>query len=158
MAKKKMKKTNALRILDQLNIEYNLYEYDFSDEQIDGESVANKIGKDKQTVFKTLVCKSGKEHFAYVIPVMYNLNLKKAAKVSGVKKVEMIPLKTLLPTTGYVHGGCSPIGMKKQFQTYFHEDVILLDTIVFSAGLRGLQVEVPSSLVETMQFTIADLV
>lgn len=158
MSKKKIKKTNALRILDQHDIKYQLYEYDFSDEHIDGMSVAKKIEKNPEEVFKTLVCKSDKEYYVFVIPVIYNLDLKKAAKAANVKKVEMIPLKTLLPTTGYIHGGCSPIGMKKEFETFFHEDVILFDKIIFSAGLRGLQVEVSSSIVEEFGFKIADIV
>ncbi len=158
MSKIKKKKTNALRKLELLGISYDLYEYEFEDKHIDGSTVANMIGKDPSEVFKTLVTKADKNYFVYVIPVNTVLNLKKAAKAAGVKRVEMIPLKELLPATGYLHGGCSPLGMKKEFKKFIHEEVILFNSIIFSAGLRGLQVEIETKYISDLNLEVADLV
>lgn len=133
-------KTNAVRLCDSHQVSYHLYEYDSSDGALDGMTVAAKIGRLPESVFKTLVTVgSSKSNYVFVIPVDSELDLKKAAKAVGEKHVEMIPMKDLLKTTGYVKGGCSPIGMKKSFQTVFDETLILLDEVIFSAGRIGLQ-------------------
>jgi Cys-tRNA(Pro)/Cys-tRNA(Cys) deacylase len=138
-----MKKTNAMRLLDRDKIPYKLYEYEVMEGKTDGITVAASIGKDPDQVFKTLVTVGpSRTHYVFVIPVAKELNLKKAAKVTGEKKIEMIPMKDLLPTTGYIHGGCSPIGLKKQFRTFIHETCRQYKTIIFSGGARGVQVEV----------------
>lgn len=142
MAKKETK-TNVMRILDSANIPYTVHTYDVSDDLIDGVSVAKKCGQDPEQVFKTLVTVgSDKQHYVFDIPVGAKLDLKACAKAAGVKNVEMIHQKELLPLTGYIHGGCSPIGMKKQFKTIFDETIVLFDTIMISAGKVGMQVEV----------------
>lgn len=144
MAKKEKEiKTNAMRMLDEAGVTYTPHTYEVEDGMIDGVSVALKCGEDPEQVFKTLVCISNtKEHFVFVIPVGNKLDLKLCAKAVGVKSVEMIPQKELLPTTGYIHGGCSPIGMKKKFVTVFDETIVLFDSIMVSGGKVGLQVEV----------------
>jgi len=142
MAKKETK-TNAMRILESAGINYTLHTYDVSDDLVDGVSVAKKCGENPEQVFKTLVTiGNDKEHYVFVVPVAQKLNLKACAKAAGVKSVEMIPQKELLPLTGYIHGGCSPIGMKKSFATIFDETMILFDTILVSGGRVGIQVEV----------------
>ncbi len=142
MAKKETK-TNAMRMLESAGINYTLHTYDVSDDLVDGVSVAKKCGEDPEQVFKTLVTVGNdKEHYVFVVPVAQKLNLKACAKVAGVKSVEMIPQKELLPLTGYIHGGCSPVGMKKPFKTIFDETMILFDTILVSGGRVGTQVEV----------------
>lgn len=139
----KIKKTNAIRLLDSENISYIATEYDVSDNLIDGVSVAQKVGKDPEEVFKTLVTvgHSG-ENYVFVIPVTGELDLKKAAKAAGEKKIEMIPMKDLLKTTGYVKGGCSPLGMKKSFSTFVDEQIEIVESITFSGGKVGLQLTV----------------
>ncbi len=142
MAKKEIK-TNAMRILDQNDISYTIHTYDITDDMIDGVSVAKKCGEDPEQVFKTLVTVGNdKNHYVFVIPVAEKLDLKECAKAVGVKNVEMIPQKELLGLTGYIHGGCSPIGMKKKFETVFDETIILFDKIMVSGGRVGTQVEV----------------
>jgi Cys-tRNA(Pro)/Cys-tRNA(Cys) deacylase len=142
MAKKETK-TNAMRMLESAGINYTLHTYDVSDDLVDGVSVAKKCGEDPEQVFKTLVTVGNdKEHYVFVVPVAQKLNLKACAKAAGVKSVEMIPQKELLPLTGYIHGGCSPVGMKKPFKTIFDETMILFDTILVSGGRVGTQVEV----------------
>ena len=137
-----MLKTNVLRILDKENIKYNSREYD--DEITDAVEVAKAVNKNPEEVFKTLVTEANNhEHYVFVIPSLMTLDLKKAAKAAGVKSISLIHQKELLPLTGYIHGGCSPIGMKKLFPTFIDETAILYDSIVFSAGKRGLQVELP---------------
>lgn len=134
-------KTNAMRILERNKIEYAHYEYDA--EITDGVKVAELVGQDPRKVFKTLVTVSGKGHnYVFVIPVGETLDLKKAAVSVGEKSVSMIKQKELLPLTGYVHGGCSPVGMKKLFPTMIHESAKELEKICVSAGQRGHQVEV----------------
>lgn len=153
------KKTNAMRILDTHGIAYTIHTYDVSDNVLDGVSVAQKTNQNPEQVFKTLVTQADtKEYFVFVIPVAEKLDLKAAARSAGVKSIEMIPQKNLLPLTGYVHGGCSPVGMKKQFKTFFDETIVLFDTILVSGGKLGMQVEVkPDDLLSITQGTIAQL-
>ena len=139
---KKDEKTNVMRILEQKKIPYNSYNY-LSTGAISGVEVAQVLGEDPDIVFKTLVTVGKtKEHYVFVIPVEKELNLKKAAKSVGEKSIEMIKQKELLPLTGYVHGGCSPIGMKKQFTTTIDKSAERHEKIIFSAGKIGYQVEV----------------
>ena len=155
---KEPEKTNVMRILDQKNISYNSYAYG-TGEAMSGVEVAALLGKEKETVFKTLVTvgKTG-EHYVFVIPVAEELDLKKAASAVGEKNIEMVKSKELLPLTGYVHGGCSPIGMKEFFRTTIDETAILFDSILFSAGKIGHQVEVDlESLEKVIPFALADL-
>ena len=135
-------KTNAMRLLDAAHIPYAIHTYDIGDNLIDGRSVAEKCGQDPEQVFKTLVTvgHSG-EHYVFVVPVENALDLKKAAKAVKEKFIEMIPQRELLGLTGYVHGGCSPFGMKKPFFTVFEETAQLYDTIMVSGGRVGCQIE-----------------
>ena len=132
-------KTNAIRLLENGNVPFHFYEYDVSDGRIDGKSIAEKIGKSPDQVFKTLVTQAppGKDYFVFVVPASGELDLKKAAKACGRKSIEMIPQKLLFPLTGYIHGGCSPIGMKKLFPTFIDETAILFDKICVSGGRIG---------------------
>ena len=134
-------KTNVMRILDKKKIPYRFYTYG-TGEAMSGTEVAKELGQDPASVFKTLVtaAKSG-EHYVFMVPVAEELDLKKAAKAVGEKSIEMIKSKELLPLTGYIHGGCSPIGMKKFFTTTIDSSVLTRDTIFFSAGKIGCQVE-----------------
>ena len=138
---KKLEKTNAMRILAAAGLPHTLHSYDDSS-AISGVEVAAQLGEDPDHVFKTLVTqgKSG-EHYVFMIPVAQELDLKKAAKACGEKSVAMIKSRDLLPTTGYIHGGCSPIGMKKPFPTFCDETCVLFDTIIFSGGRIGTQIE-----------------
>ena len=158
MAKKKEEKTNVMRVLEQHGIPYTPHAYP-PDGPIDGVSVAGFLGQDVERVFKTLVTKgSTGAYYVFDIPVAENLDLKKAAKAVGEKSIAMLPQKELLPLTGYVHGGCSPVGMKKQFPTVFHETVILFDTICVSAGKIGAQVELaPQALLDLLGASAADI-
>ena len=132
-----MKKTNAVRILDSNNIHYKLFEYEFNEDEIDAISVANKINAPHDQMFKTLVATGDKTGVVvFVIPGNAELNLKKAAMVSGNKKIEMIKVKDLLPLTGYIRGGCSPIGMTKKYITFIEETSQLFYTIYVSSGIR----------------------
>lgn len=147
-----MEKTNVMRILDAKRIEYLAFTYDNTETR--GEVVAKLVGKDPNTVFKTLVTVGNdKNHYVFMIPVCTELNLKKAALVAKVKSIEMIKQKELLPLTGYIHGGCSPIGMKKEFPTFIDEVALLFDSITFSAGKVGYQVELK---VEDLKKLIGD--
>ena len=135
-----MEKTNVMRLLDQAKINYIPHEYDKT--CTNGEEVARLCEKDPECVFKTLVTRANtKEYFVFCIPVNHTLNLKKAASSVHVKAIEMIHQKELLPLTGYIHGGCSPIGMKKKFKTIINDTAIVFDTICVSAGKVGFQVE-----------------
>ena len=156
---KKEEKTNVMRVLEQKNIPYTAHTYP-TDGAIDGVSVATMLGQNAEQVFKTLVTRGASGgYYVFDIPVAENLDLKKAAKAVGEKSVAMIAQKELLPLTGYVHGGCSPVGMKKQFPTVFHETVILFDTICVSAGKIGYQVEVaPDALMELVGAEAADVI
>ena len=159
MAKNKEEKTNVMRTLEQKKIPYTAFSYD-PDGPIDGVSVAAETGLDAASVFKTLVTKGASgAYYVFDIPVAENLDLKKAAKAVGEKSVAMLPQKELLPLTGYVHGGCSPVGMKKQFPTVFHETVNELDLIAVSAGKIGHQVQVkPADLLNLLRAKTADVV
>lgn len=152
-------KTNAVRALDAKKIAYQLHEYDTQDGKTDGVSVANKTGVAVEKVFKTLVTVgASKEHYVCIIPVAEELDLKKVAKHFGEKKIEMIHSKELLPLTGYVHGGCSPIGMKKLFKTAIDESATTQETIYVSAGRIGAQVELaPTDLAGIIRAVFCDL-
>ena len=136
------KKTNVMRILEQKKIQYDVYEYYYSDNMIDGVSVAGMIGKSASQVFKTLVSKgrSG-AYYVFVLPADKELDMKKAAKAVGEKSIELIPVKQIEPVTGYIKGGCSPVGMKKAFVTTFDSSAQSHGKIIFSAGKVGFQVE-----------------
>ena len=159
MAKNKEEKTNVMRTLDQKKIPYTAFSYN-PDGPIDGVSVAAETGLDAASVFKTLVTKGASgAYYVFDIPVAENLDLKKAAKAVGEKSVTMLPQKELLGLTGYVHGGCSPVGMKKQFPTVFHETAVLYDTICVSAGRIGAQVECrPGDLIALLRAKTADII
>ena len=149
MSKQKEEKTNVMRILDQKKIPYTPHTYPVGDAAPDGVSVAKLLGQDPAAVFKTLVAKGASGgYYVFDIPVADTLDLKKAAKAVGEKSVAMLPAKELFPLTGYVHGGCSPVGMKKRFPTVFHRSCLEHETICVSAGKVGLQVEVgPADLI-----------
>ena len=153
-----MKKTNAMRILESENIDFEIIEYSTQD-GIGGVDVAEKLGEDKDRVFKTLVTESKEgENFVFVVPVSSELDLKKAAKASESKKVEMIPQKKLLPLTGYVHGGCSPVGMKKEFKTFIDSSAENLDFFYVSGGKVGMQIKLnPKGLVNLIDGEFADI-
>ncbi|SHJ86083.1 Cys-tRNA(Pro) deacylase [Paramaledivibacter caminithermalis] len=142
----KAKKTNVIRILDQKNINYNTFQYDKDDGKIDGISVAYKIGKDPKVVYKTLVAQgSSKNIYVFIIPVSEELDLKKGAKVAGEKKIDLIPVKEILKVTGYIRGGCSPIGMKKKYKTFIDTSAFKIEKIVVSGGKIGIQIEIDVS-------------
>lgn len=155
---KKEEKTNVMRILDTAKIEYKSHCY-LDTGAVSGTEVADALGEDYDCVFKTLVTvgKSG-EHYVFAIPVDKELDLKKAAVAAGEKSISMVKSKELLSLTGYIHGGCSPIGMKKYFKTFFDETAMLFDTIFFSAGKIGYQVEMsPSDIDKIIPFEYKDL-
>lgn len=146
MAKQKVQKTNAIRLLDQQKINYDVYEYVVDPEHVDGITVAHKIGYDVSLVYKTLVATAGaNKYFVFVIPVAQELNLKAAAKVAGEKKIDMLPVKELLGLTGYVRGGCSPVGMKKLFPTFIDATAQQHGDMIVSAGKLGLQMNVQAA-------------
>lgn len=159
MAKKHDTKTNAMRILDAAHAEHEIVLWD-CEQALSGVEVAELLGEDPDHVFKTLVTqgKSG-EHYVFMIPVAAELDLKKAARAAQEKSVAMIKSRELLPLTGYVHGGCSPIGMKKQFATFIDETCQLFDEIMFSGGRLGAQVKMPfDALADVVDITPVDLV
>ena len=140
MAKQKIEKTNAARLLDRAKIAYELIPYEVDENNLAANHVAEQLGEDIATVFKTLILRGDRTgHLVCVVPGDHEVDLKAAAKVSGNKKVEMIPMKELLPTTGYIRGGCSPIGMKKRFPTFISHHVSEQSEITVSAGVRGAQ-------------------
>lgn len=153
-------KTNAVRLLDLKKVEYKLYEYEAPDGFLDGVSVAIATGFEPEKVFKTLVTQgASKEYYVCVIPVAHELDLKKAAKHFGEKKLDMIPAKDITKVTGYIKGGCSPVGMKKQLRTAIDASAQNLERIVVSAGKVGMQVELPlQSLVEAVDAKLTDLI
>lgn len=154
-------KTNAIRLLEQEKISFSIHQYPWDGKKApDGASVAREMGQNPEQVFKTLVAKGASgEYYVYDIPVEETLDLKKAAKCVGEKNISMLPLKELFPLTGYVHGGCSPIGMKKHFFTVIDETCILYDTIFVSGGKIGLQIEInPDDLVSYLNAITSDLV
>ena len=155
----KMNKTNAARLLDKAGIAYELVAYEVDEEDLSATHVAAQLGEDIGQVFKTLVLRGDRTGiFVCVVPGDEEVNLKLAAKVSGNKSAEMLHVKELLPTTGYIRGGCSPVGMKKQFPTYIHSMCMGYDVIYVSAGVRGMQLKVaPGDLVAYTRATVADL-
>lgn len=159
MAKRKEDKTNVMRVLEQKGIPYTPHAYDPDTDGVDGVSVAKALDQDPARVFKTLVARgASKALYVFDIPVAETLDLKKAARAVGEKSIAMLPQKELLPLTGYVHGGCSPVGMKKQFPTVFHDTVRLAGTLCVSAGRVGLQVELaPGDLLDLLNAATADL-
>lgn len=152
----KTEKTNAARLLDAAGIEYELVPYSYSEEDLSAESVAAELNEPIEQVFKTLVLRGDKtKEFVCVIPGDMEVDLKVAAKISGNKNCEMLHVKDLLPTTGYIRGGCSPIGMKKPFPTFIHESALLYDYIYISAGKRGLQIKInPQALIDFVKMGI----
>lgn len=156
---KKEDKTNVMRVLESKKVTYESHAYE-PDATLTGEQIAGILGEAPENVFKTLVTqgKSG-GYFVFVVPVKEELDLKKAAKAAGEKAISMIKQKELLPLTGYVHGGCSPIGMKKPFPTFIHETAQALDKIFVSAGKVGFQIELkPDDLITVAGCKVADLV
>jgi len=155
---KKEEKTNVMRILDGKKIPYESHSYE-PDATLTGEDIAGILGEDPDKVFKTLVTQGkSKAYYVFVVPVRAELDLKKAAKAAGEKSIDMIKQKELLPLTGYVHGGCSPIGMKKAFPTFIHETAQNLDKIFVSAGKVGFQIELaPEALIEVAGCTLSNI-
>ncbi len=160
MSKQKEEKTNVMRLLDQKKIPYAPHAYPVGDEVPDGVTAARLLGQDPAAVFKTLVAKGASGgYYVFGIPVGATLDLKKAAKAVGEKSVAMLPARELLPLTGYVHGGCSPVGMKKRFPTLFHRSCLGLETMCVSAGKVGYQVEVkPNHLIALVDASTTDLI
>lgn len=155
----KIAKTNAARLLDAQKVPYELIPYQVDANDLGAQHIAEQLGEDIQQVFKTLVLKGDKTgHFVCVVPGAEEVDLKLAAKVSGNKKCDLIPMKELLPLTGYVRGGCSPIGMKKAFPTYIHTTAQSYDHVYVSAGVRGLQLKIaPLDLVRMSHATVCHL-
>ena len=160
MAKQKIEKTNAARLLDRAKIKHELIPYTVDEQNLAATHVAEQLGEDIATVFKTPILVGDRTgHLVCVVPGNHEVDLKAAARVSGNKKVEMIAMKELLPTTGYIRGGCSPIGMKKHFPTYVHHTCNEHPYIYISAGVRGLQVKIaPADLLRIAQAETAVLV
>lgn len=161
MAKgEKINKTNVARVLDSKKIPYSLIPYTVDENNLAAQHIADELGENIEQVFKTLVLHGDKSgYFVCVVPGNCEVDLKKAAKLSGNKKAEMIPMKDLLSVTGYIRGGCSPVGMKKPFPTWFHNTCLNFDYIYLSAGVRGLQIQVNAkNIVELVKASIGDLV
>lgn len=156
--KNQIEKTNAIRIIEQKKLNYQFHDY-VRTNAISGEDVAKVLNQDPNHVFKTLVTiGKSNNHYVFLVPVNMELDLKKAAIAVNEKNIEMIKSKDLLPLTGYIHGGCSPIGMKKQFTTIIDESAILYDTIMFSGGKIGYQVEMSiDELSKVVEFKLADI-
>lgn len=156
----KITKTNAMRALDVAKIDYTVSSYEVDEEDLSGVHAAESLGVDAEIVFKTIVARAGvNEYRVFCIPVADELDLKKCAVVSGDKRLELLHVKELLPTTGYIRGGCSPIGMKKKFPTYIDETAILFDKIYISAGVRGTQIVInPQDLCAYLNSSFHDLV
>ena len=154
-----MKKTNAMRLLEAAGVDYEEFEYDAS-LGISGTDVARTLNEDVNMVFKTLVTETNKgEHFVFIVPVAMELDLKKAAKAAGAKKVDMLKQRDLLPLTGYVHGGCSPIGMKTKLKTFIDESAMDKEYIYVSGGKVGLQIKLsPADLIKLTDATAIDIV
>lgn len=158
-SKDKIAKTNAARLLDRAGIAYELIPYTVDPDNLAADHVAEELGEDINCVFKTLVLNGDKcGHFVCVLPGNMEVDLKKAAKAAGAKKAEMVHMKELLPLTGYIRGGCSPVGMKKPFPTYFHSTVLDFPFIYVSAGQRGLQFKVaPGDLIGYCSAQVTDI-
>ena len=151
-------KTNVMRILEKEGIDYNHYEYPHGKDAVDGLTVAKLMGQDPETVFKTLVTHGGSGYYVFVVPVAQELDLKKAAKAVGEKSVEMISVKDILKVTGYIRGGCSPVGMKKQYKTVIHRSAENIDKMTVSAGKIGYQIELaPRDLISLIGANTADI-
>ena len=159
MAKQKIEKTNAARLLDRAKIKYELIPYVVDESNLAATHVAEQLGEDIAMVFKTLVLMGDRTgHIVCVVPGNHEVDLKAAARASGNKWVEMIPMKELLPTTGYIRGGCTPIGMKKRFPTYIHSTALNFQFIYISAGVRGLQIKIaPTDLINFVGAEVGDL-
>ena len=157
---KNIKKTNAARLLDQMKVAYDLIPYEVDENDLGAQHIAEQLGQPIERLFKTLVLRGDKLGlFVCVIPGAEEVDLKKAAKITGNKKVEMIHVKELLPLTGYIRGGCSPIGMKKALPTWFHESIVQYDHVFCSAGQRGLQFRIaPRDLVDAARGQLADII
>lgn len=155
-----MSKTNAVRILESQKINHSVHAYEVDEEDLSGTTVAHKIGAPEETVFKTLVAEGDKNGInVFCVPVTEELNLKKAAAASGNKKIEMVKVKDLFDLTGYIRGGCSPIGMKKNYPVYMEEAAQLFEKVYVSAGTRGMQVKIsPADLAEVTGLIFADLI
>lgn len=155
-----IQKTNVARLLDKAKIPYELVPYTVDENNLAADHVAEELGEDINQVFKTLILHGDRSgHFVCVVPGNTEVDLKKAAKAAGAKKAEMIPMKELLPLTGYIRGGCSPIGMKKPFPTFFHQSALDFDVIFVSAGVRGLQLKIaPQDLIDYVNASITDLI
>ncbi len=156
----KIQKTNAMRILDSNRLSYEVLSYAHGTEPVAGLAVAKQLQEDPEQVFKTLVTVANtKEYIVFVIPVAYELHLKKCAKAAGVKSVEMIHVKDINKLTGYLRGGCSPIGMKKQFRTFVHESCTKLPAMMFSGGKIGVQIKMqPDDLLKLIHAETADII
>lgn len=153
-----MKKTNVMRILDSKKIKYDTYTYNFEDKN-DIKNTSELINKPPEIIYKTLVTKSNRNYYVFIIPINEHLDLKKAANSVNEKKIEMIKEKELYPLTGYVHGGCSPIGMKKFFKTTFHDDIKTQREIIFNGGKVGVQIKVNVSDIEkVIEYEVYDLI
>lgn len=152
-------KTNAIRLLEKARIDFDVLEYDFDPDDLAAQHVADSLGQDINRVFKTLVLQGEKVgYFVCVVPGNTEVDLKKAAKVAGAKKADLIPMKELLPLTGYIRGGCSPVGLKRPFPIFFHETALGFDKIFVSAGQRGLQLAIsPADLIAYVGASVADL-
>lgn len=152
-------KTNAARLLDKAGIDYELIPYTVDEENLAATHIAEQLNEDINVVFKTLVLKGDRTgFFVCVIPGNMEVDLKSAAKVSGNKKADLIPMKELLPVTGYIRGGCSPVGMKKPFPTFFHSSCTDLDFFYISAGVRGIQFKVkPADIISYTKASVADI-
>ena len=157
---KKIEKTNAARLLDRAKIAYDLVPYTVDEDNLAATHVAEELGEDIATVFKTLVLRGDRAGlFVCVIPGDKEVDLKAAARVSGNKKADLIPMKELLPTTGYIRGGCTPIGMKKPLPTFIHTTCLDHERIYISAGVRGLQIAIaPNDLISFVGATVTDLI
>lgn len=154
-----MSKTNAMRILDKEKVDYEVLSYEAKDGLIDGISVASKIGKDVKEVYKTLVGQGKEQVYVFIIPVDQELDLKKAAEVTNEKKVELIHVRDIQKLTGYIRGGCSPIGMKKLYPSFIQNDSLDLEKIIISAGKIGLQIQIsPKDLAERIQGIFVDII
>ncbi len=150
--------TNAVRLLKAAGVSFETREYEVDESDLSGVHIAESLGIDKDTMFKTLVAHAEKNYYVFCIPSGEELDLKKCASLTGEKKIEMLPMKELLSVTGYIRGGCSPVGMKKKFPTYIDETALLFDEIFVSGGMRGLQLQIkPESLIAFAAITVADL-
>lgn len=160
MGKNDIKKTNAARLLDKAGIAYELIPYSVDENNLAADHVAEALGEDIRQVFKTIVLHGEKVgHFVCVVPGDAEIDLKKAASAAGSKKAELIPMKELLPLTGYIRGGCSPVGMKKPFPTFFHSTATDFDSIYVSAGQRGLQFKIkPQDLIDFVGASVCDII